>query len=77
MDPAEKNIIPDWLKKQGFFETAPERFWSKVNKNGNVPKHCPELGKCWEWNAGKDTYGYGSFFKGKKSMGMIVANKAA
>jgi HNH endonuclease len=25
------------------------RFWSKVNKNGDIPAHCPELGCCWEW----------------------------
>lgn len=26
-------------------------FWSRVNKNGSIPKHCPELGNCWEWTA--------------------------
>ena len=26
-----------------------ERFWAKVNKNGSVPEHCPELGPCWLW----------------------------
>src|SRR5678815_201661 len=26
-----------------------ERFWEKVDKNGPVPTHCPELGKCWTW----------------------------
>ena len=25
------------------------RFWSMVNKDGPVPKQCPERGKCWEW----------------------------
>jgi hypothetical protein len=24
-----------------------ERFWVKVNKDGPVPVHCPELGPCW------------------------------
>jgi|SRR5580658_5854190 hypothetical protein len=24
-----------------------ERFWSKVDKNGPVPSHRPELGQCW------------------------------
>src|SRR5687768_1246351 len=26
-----------------------ERFWSKVNRNGPIPSHCPELGRCWLW----------------------------
>ena len=26
-----------------------ERFWPKVNKNGPVPPHAPELGPCWLW----------------------------
>lgn len=24
------------------------RYWSKINKNGSIPAHCPELGNCWE-----------------------------
>jgi len=37
-----------------------ERFWSKVDKNGPVPEHCPELGQCWIWTAcvaGSNNYG--------------------
>lgn len=30
---------------------AIERFWPKVNKNGPVPAHRPELGPCWLWLA--------------------------
>jgi hypothetical protein len=26
-----------------------ERFWAKVNKDGPIPEHCSELGKCWVW----------------------------
>ncbi len=38
------------------------RFWSKVNKDGSIPAHCPELGQCWEWTACKvNAYGYGAF----------------
>lgn len=25
------------------------RFWAKVNKDGPVPCHCPEIGQCWVW----------------------------
>ena|ERR1700694_1946906 len=27
------------------------RFWLKVNQNGPVPEHRPELGPCWVWTA--------------------------
>jgi HNH endonuclease len=50
--------------------TAEERFWSKVNKDGPVPEHRPELGPCWIWTASinKGT-GYGQFFP-KRGEGM-------
>lgn len=38
-----------------------DRFWSKVDKNGPVPAHRPELGRCWLWIAGT-TKGYGRFW---------------
>ena len=38
-----------------------ERFWEKVNKEGPVPSHRPELGPCWLWTAPLTQYGYGSF----------------
>lgn len=34
------------------------RFWLRVNKHGPVPKHCPELGRCWVW-LGVTRNGYG------------------
>ncbi len=34
------------------------RFWEKVDKNGPVPTHCPELGPCWVWT-GATNGGYG------------------
>lgn len=37
------------------------RFWSKVDKNGPVPGHCPELGQCWVWIASAMLGGYGRF----------------
>lgn len=38
-----------------------ERFWSKVDKMGPTPDHCPELGNCWVWTAGCVGAGYGAF----------------
>lgn len=40
-------------------ERLARRFWAKVDKNGPVPEHCPELGPCWVWTAGTDRMGYG------------------
>lgn len=36
-------------------------FWDKVDKNGPVPPHRPELGPCWLWTASTDKKGYGYF----------------
>jgi hypothetical protein len=38
-----------------------ERFWAKVNKDGPIPAHRPELGSCWLWTAATDRKGYGVF----------------
>lgn len=38
-----------------------ERFWGKVNKDGPIPTHRPELGQCWVWLGGCSTSGYGRF----------------
>lgn len=38
-----------------------ERFWSRVNKDGPLPSHRPELGGCWIWTANKNPNGYGNF----------------
>lgn len=35
------------------------RFWSKVDKNGPIPPHRPELGPCWLWTGSKARGGYG------------------
>lgn len=39
-----------------------ERFWEKVNKDGPTPSHRPEIGQCWEWQAGLVGAGYGAFY---------------
>ncbi len=41
------------------------QFWAKVNKNGPVQPHCPELGPCWEWTAALNN-GYGSYGQSNK-----------
>ena len=38
-----------------------ERFWEKVDKDGPVPQHRPELGPCWIWTCSKNGKGYGRF----------------
>lgn len=30
-----------------------ERFWPKVDKDGPIPEHRPELGPCWVYSGGK------------------------
>jgi hypothetical protein len=36
-----------------------QRLWERVNKEGPVPLHCPELGPCWVWTGRQKTKGYG------------------
>lgn len=36
-----------------------ERFWAKVDKDGPLPAHRPDLGPCWLWIATKNQGGYG------------------
>lgn len=46
-----------------------DRFWSKVDRNGPIPSHCPELGPCWMWTGCTRKDGYGSFtLRSYKSM---------
>ena len=42
------------------------RFWSKVDKDGPVGSHRPDLGACWVWKAGKCSGGYGVFMLERK-----------
>ncbi len=49
-----------------FNSTAISRFWAKVNKDGPIPVHRPELGPCWLWTAGLFSNRYGAFqYEGK------------
>jgi len=50
------------------------RFWAKVDKNGPVPEHRPELGPCWLWTAACHTNGYPAFrLDGKPRLAHIVS----
>lgn len=42
------------------FATPDTRFWAKVDKDGPIPEHRPDLGRCWVWTANK-LDGYGTF----------------
>lgn len=48
-------IIPELTEKDSI------KFWSKVNTNGTIPKHCLELGPCWLWLGHKNKVGRGTF----------------
>jgi len=53
-------------------------FWNKVNKDGSIPAHCPELGQCWEWTGGLTSQGYGSIvYGGENTVSHRVAWKLA
>jgi len=52
------------------------RFWKRVNKNGPVPEHRPDLGPCWLWmrKRGEPCDGYGSFkFRGQRFQAHRIA----
>ncbi len=47
----------------------PIPFWDRVDKNGPVPEHRPELGACWLWTGAKSSDGYGSVRINGQSVG--------
>lgn len=52
---------------ESLLERAKERFWKKVDKNGPIPEHRPELGPCWVWMGILNNWHYGHFrFNGKR-----------
>lgn len=38
-----------------------DRFWARVNKDGQIPEWAPHLGPCWLWEGRVNTSGYGVF----------------
>ncbi len=71
------DVTPEFLASQGLSPTFPERFWKKVNQNGAVPAHCPELGPCWVWTAAKYDNGYGEIGKWKEKDSPLGAHIAS
>lgn len=59
--PLDYSKLPQ--NQPNFRGTEEQRFWPRVNKAGSIPAHKPELGRCWEWTAGKDSNGYGRFLR--------------
>lgn len=55
------------------------RFWAKVDRDGPIPGHCPELGPCWLWTASVTAQGYGQIAAQHESPGyrMRTAHHAA
>lgn len=51
--------------------TAIQRFLNKVDGDGPVPAHRPELGPCWVWTGNhtrKPPHGHGRFYVGKQGI---------
>lgn len=55
--------------------TPEQRFWPRVDKNGPIPEHRPELGSCWLWTTtASTTNGYPQFRCGDR---MVLAYRYA
>ena len=65
------------LLQQGFSKTFTKRFWRRVNKDGPIPQHRQELGKCWLWDSGRNAAGYGFLRMGADHMPHILAHRAS
>ena len=60
------NGLPDGWGKG---ETPTERFWSRVNKNGQIHPYDSSLGYCWEWQGCLMDSEYGVvYFNGKNML---------
>lgn len=53
-----KRLHGHWRRNRAHLPLA-DRFWEKVDKDGCVPSHCPEIGECWLWIGAKDHGRYG------------------
>ena len=51
-----------------------DRFWARVDKNGPVPNHRPDLARCWLWTGGLYLSGYGAYwYEGRTQRAHSVA----
>lgn len=51
----------------------PDRFWNRIDQEGPIPEHRPELGPCWMWTGTTDSNGYGVIrMKGSKYKNHLV-----
>lgn len=55
---------PPYVPKGRQVVPVADRLWRKVDKNGPVPEHRPDLGPCWIWTGAK-TLGYGVIQMGR------------
>lgn len=55
-------FIATVMNKEQITDSDIRRFWDKVDKNGPIHPHNPELGKCWVWTAMRVKKGYGQFY---------------
>lgn len=55
---------PKYCSPDCRYPSLQSRYWPRVDTNGPIPEHRPELGPCWVWTAGL-THGYGWIGIGK------------
>jgi hypothetical protein len=58
-------------------QTRSQYFESKVNKDGPLPAHKPELGPCHVWTGLKNKGGYGLLGRGGREAGNALAHRWA
>jgi len=58
---SDKSSTPQWMIEQGCSPKSAQWFFKKVNANGPIPEHLPELGQCHVWLAAITGRGYGQF----------------
>ena len=58
------------------FRSLADRFWEKVNKDGPIPEHRPELGPCWVFTGSTNNMGYGKIARGGRHS-MVLAHRVS
>ena len=52
-----------------------ERFWRRVDKNGPIPAHCPEIGRCWTCKARSKRKNYPRLGAGRRGEGIVLGHR--